>query len=130
MKIAAFAYLKAQQQKQDKIKSIVFTKLEMQDYLANGDRNINVSKLIFKARGETLDIKLQKRWKYEDVLCSGCKNEEDLRNEILRCKYQGEENEKLSYSMFFSENVDDMILVGKEMLKRLKVRKRIREEVT
>ena len=87
MKIAAFAYLKAQQQKQDKIKSIIFTKLEMQDYLANGDRNINVSKLIFKARGETLDIKLQKRWKYEDVLCSGCKNEEDLRNEILRCKY-------------------------------------------
>ena len=54
MKIAAFAYLKAQQQKQDKIKSIVFTKLEMQDYLANGDRNINVSKLIFKARGNPL----------------------------------------------------------------------------
>ena len=25
-----------------------------------GDRNINVSKLIFKARGETLDIKMQK----------------------------------------------------------------------
>ena len=89
-----------------------------------------MSTLIFKARGETLDIKLQKRWKYEDELCSGCKNEEESGNEILRCKYLGEENEKLSYSMFFSENVDDMVLVGKEMLKRLKVRKRIREEVT
>ena len=45
MKIVAFAYLKAQQQKQDKIKSIVFTKLA-------------IGKLIFKARGETLEIKL------------------------------------------------------------------------
>ena len=89
-----------------------------------------MSTLIFKARGETLDIKLQKRWKFEDVLCSGCKNEKESVNEILRCKHLGMENEKLRYSMFFSEAVDDMVLVGKEMLKRLKVRKRIREEVT
>ena len=87
MKIAAFAYLKAQQQKQDKLKNIIFTKLVVQDYLANGERNINVSKLIFKARGETLDIKLKKRWKYEDVLCFGCKNAEESGNEILGCKY-------------------------------------------
>ena len=64
----------------------------MQEYLANGRRNINVSKLIFKARGATLDIKHLKSWKYEDVLCSGCKKEEESGKEILRCKYLREDN--------------------------------------
>ena len=32
----------------------------MQEYLADGDRNTDISKLIFKARRKTLDIKLQK----------------------------------------------------------------------
>ena len=32
----------------------------MQEYLSDGDRNVNVSKVIFKARGKTLDIKIQK----------------------------------------------------------------------
>ena len=40
----------------------------MQDYLAEGDRSIIVSKTIYKARGMTLDIKEQKKWKYEDIL--------------------------------------------------------------
>ena len=45
----------------------------MQDYLLDGDRNINISKIIYKARGQNLDIKTQKMWKYNDDLCEGCK---------------------------------------------------------
>ena len=45
----------------DKIKNIKFEELKIQDYLADGDRNNLVSKIIFKARGKTLDIKLQKK---------------------------------------------------------------------
>ena len=36
----------------------------MQEYLADCDRNMDISKLIFEARGKTLDIKLHKKWKY------------------------------------------------------------------
>ena len=45
----------------------------MQDYLLDGDRNINISKIIYKARGQNLDIKTQKMWQYNDDLCEGCK---------------------------------------------------------
>ena len=68
----AFMYLRNQQTKQEKIKNIEYKELKMQDYLADGDRKISVSKVIYKARGMSLDIKMQKRWKYEDVKCEGC----------------------------------------------------------
>ena len=57
---------------QTKIMNIHYEKLVMQEYFLSGDRTINISKFIFKARGNTLDIKMQKTWKYSDKLCSGC----------------------------------------------------------
>ena len=83
MKISAFEYLKVQQNKQEKIRKIKYEKLEMQEYLAEGDRNNNVSKIIFKARGMTLDIKMHKKWKYEDTLCTGCNVSEESGQELL-----------------------------------------------
>ena len=73
MTLAAYNYLTGQKESQKKISDIKFTKLEMQPYLASGDRNKRLTKLIFKARERNLDIKMQKRWKYDDTLCSGCK---------------------------------------------------------
>ena len=54
--------------------------------LLDGDRNKNISETIFKAKGKTLDIKLQKKWKYDDKLCSGCYENEESGEEILSCK--------------------------------------------
>jgi hypothetical protein len=55
----------------------------MQEYLADGDRNTAIFfKPIFKARRKTLDIKLHKKWKYDDKLCSGCKINEESCEEI------------------------------------------------
>ena len=51
IKNAAFLYLKEQQCKQEKIKDIKYSKLEMQDYLANGDRNIS-SKNYLQGKGQ------------------------------------------------------------------------------
>ena len=78
---AAFKYLKNEQMKQKKILDIQYSKLQMQEYLADGDRT-DISKLIFKARGKTLDIKLHKKWKYDDILCSGCKINQESGKEI------------------------------------------------
>ena len=50
---------------------INYTKLEMQYYLLNGDRNREVRNNIFKARIQTLDIKSQKKRNYSDTLSSG-----------------------------------------------------------
>ena len=126
----AFIYLKNQQTKQEKIKNIEYKELKMQDYLADGDRKILVSKLIYKARGMNLDIKMQKRWKYEDFKCEGCQENSETGEEILKCDQLGINENQAQYSWFFSTSVSKQIAVGKVMLEKLKKRKRIREEVT
>ena len=126
MKIATFSYLQNQQSKQEKIKEIEYSKLEIQEYLIHGDRNPKVSKLIYQARGQILDIKMQKKWKFDDKLCSGCNLKEESGQEILDCKNLGGNTENLSYNMFFSEQ----LAVGNSLMKKLKMREKLREEVT
>ena len=80
--VAAFDYLIKQKNKQEKIKDIQYSELKLQDYLMEGNKNINTSKFIFKAGAKTLDIKNKKRWKYTDkcvvVVVSGKKLEVKL----------------------------------------------------
>ena len=59
-----------------------YKELKIQD----GDRNISVSKIILKARGKTLDIKSQKRWNYDDLQCTGCSQNIESGEEIMRCE--------------------------------------------
>ena len=61
----------------------------MQDYLVEGDRNIMVSKTIYKARGMMLDIKMQK--KYDDIQCEGCQEHIESGEETLKCDKLGKE---------------------------------------
>ena len=126
---AAFKYLTRQKISQKKICDINYLKLEMQPYLADGDRNTKLSKLVFKARGKTLDIKLQKIWKYDDILCSGCKVNEESGEEILLCSSFGENTENITYSWFYKSS-DKQISAAKLLVKKLKTREKIREEVT
>ena len=72
VKSAAFEYLITQQKKQTKILHIQYKSLTIQEYLLGGNKNTSVATFIFKARSQTLDIKMQKKWKYEDKLCIGC----------------------------------------------------------
>ena len=98
-------------------------------YLAEGDRNSRVSQLIFRARGNTLDLKLQKKWRYEDTLCYGCHTEEESGEEILKCRSYGENSENITYSWFFKD-VEKQISEANFLMKRLKTREKLREEVT
>ena len=86
--------------------------------------------MIYKARGQTLDIKTQKRWKYNDVLCEGCKENIESGEEVMNCKNLGENNENIRYDWFYSEMVGKQISAGKILIKKLKKRKQIREEIT
>ena len=126
----AFMYLRNQQTKQEKIKNIQYKELKMQDYLADGDRKISVSKVIYKARGMSLDIKMQKRWKYEDIKCLGCQERSETGEEILQCEKLGLNENQAQYSWFFSNLVSKQRAAGKVMVEKLKKRKRIREEIT
>ena len=86
--------------------------------------------MIFKARGQTLDIKMQKRWKYDDITCEGCHENLETGQEILQCKELGENENLVDYSWFFSDSVVNQISAGKLMFKKLKKRNMLREGVT
>ena len=84
--------------------------------------NLLISKLIFKARSKTLDIKDHKKWKFLDILCVGCKQNEETGLEILTCKNF---NNKISSKndkndWFYSENTNRKIEAGKLLESRLK----------
>ena len=128
--LEALQYLKNQQLKQEKIKNIKYNELKMQDYLAEGDRNIMVSKTIYKARGMTLDVKEQKKWKYDDILCEGCQEHIESGEEILRCDKLGRNMYQADYTWFYSEQLSKQIMAGKVLIKKLMKRKQIREGVT
>ena len=115
---------------QQKIKNIIYKELKMQDYLAEGDRNSLVSKVIYKAKGQVLDIKMQKRWKYDDWNCEGSQENLETGEEIMMCEKLGKNESNAEYSWFYSDLVCKQILAGKIIIKKLKKRKEIREAVT
>ena len=84
---AAFKYLEEEKLKQTKIAKIEHDKLQIQDYFIDGNCNTKLAKLIFKARSQTLDIKSQRKWKYADQICIGCKTLEESGDEIIICDY-------------------------------------------
>ena len=125
-KQAGLKYLLLEKAKQSKISHMNYTNLEIQEYLVVGTCNKNICKLIFKARSKTLDIKLQNKWKYENMLCIGCNTNEESGEEILSCKYLEESGEIriMSYDWFFKSSVCDIVEVGINLSKRLKRRKK------
>ena len=101
----------------------------MQYYLAEGDRDVRLSKLIFKARGWTLDIKVDNKWKYDDAKCSGCKKNEETGEEIMSCTNLGENDENITYNCFL-EDVSKQVKAAKILMKKLKIREKLIEEET
>ena len=107
-----------------------YSKLEIQEYLVDGDRDNNIAKVIYKARGMTLDLKTHKKWKYSDSLCTGCLKNEETGEEILRCDSFGENLEKIPYSWFYSNTVTEQLKAGKVMRKKIKAIEKLVEEMT
>ena len=80
---AAFKYLMEQKNtpgKHTKINNIEYKQLSMQEYLLEENYNTEISKLIFKIRGKTLDIKEHKKWKQAEAEL--CQAQEKLRLDI------------------------------------------------
>ena len=132
---AAFKYLLEIKNKQTKISHIQYDDLEMQSYLLDGNRNIEVSKVIYKARSLTLNIKTQKSWKYKDDLCVGCGVKSETGQEFLTCMGYSEQEiltqpNPLDYNLVFGGEVGDRTSVAKELMRRIKMRDKILDEET
>ena len=119
--------------KQTKIANLKYEKLEMQDYLLDGNFNTQVSKVVYKARTQTLDIKTHKRWKYDDDICVACHERQETIQELLTCTYLSDKNEEtkpMHYDWLISGSGRQMFKVGQVLAKRLKAREKIIEGIT
>ena len=113
---AGFKYLIDEKNRQKKICDLMYNKLEMQEYLLDGNENTELSKLIYKARGRTLEIKAHKKWRYEDNLCVGCGKNDETEEEILSCPGLMDTDEtkiNISYSWFFGDSVKNNVKIAK-----------------
>ena len=128
---AALIYLEKEKQKQTKIANMKHLKLEMQDYFVDGNCTKKIAILIFKARSQTLDIKMQRKWMYADKICIGCQKTEESGDEIMICENLNNENRTadipVRYDWFFGENINDLVKAGKIIYNGLKERKKILE---
>ena len=131
VKKLSFEYLIKQKCEQSKAKNVQYDKLEMQEYFVGGNCSREVAKLIFKSRSMSLDIKMNKRWKYADVLCVGCSEKEETMDELMLCKVLNYDNsvskKPAKFKDFFSGNVKDLVKAGMEVQKSWKKRKGILE---
>ena len=134
--LAAFTFLmgkKNEPNKQTKITNLKYEKLEMQDYFLDGNFNTQVSKVIYKARTQSLDIKTHKRWKYDDDICVACHERKETIEELLTCTYLSDTNEEtnnLCSDWLISGSGRQMYQVGQILAKRLKAREKIIEGIT
>ena len=134
---AGFKYLmkkKNEKGKQMKIENLEYSKLSLQEYLLCGSNDIEISKLIFKTRGQILDIKEHKKWKYKDDICVGCEKKSETFEEIISCPGLMEPDEvveeEISHNIFLGGSVEDMERIAKILKKRLKRREKILEDKT
>jgi hypothetical protein len=64
---------------------------------------------------------MQKKWKYDDTLCTGCGQNEETGQEILMCD-ELSENLKTSHTVgFYKQLVKDQVGAAKVMMKKLKL---------
>jgi hypothetical protein len=128
---AAFSYLLKEKNKQTKIFHIQYSDLRMQEYLLEGNKNTEMSKLIYKARGMCLDLKTHKTWKYKDKICVSCEQHSETGDLFIYCSGYGEgkydkEIKNMQYNIFFDGSSSEMHILAKVIPRRLK----IREEIT
>ena len=126
-RIAAFKHLmqkKNEPNKQTKIVNLKYEKLEMQDYLLDGNYKTKISQVIYKARTQTLDIKTHKRWKYDDDICVACHEKQETIEEILSCTYLSDNNvetKPICYDWLISGTGRKMFMVGQILEAREKI---------
>ena len=116
-----------QKDKQSKGKLLKYDKLKIQEYLAPGVCNIKVAKLIVKARTETLDIKTQQRWRYDDGICAGCGIAEETGDELLNCKALNENMKQIKYEWFYSEKEQEILEAAIRLKNAMKKREKLIE---
>lgn len=109
------------QSEHSKGRNIRYTHLKMADYFTsiNTDLTIEDKKWMFLCRMEDIEVKANKRWKYEDILCKSCELQtEETQQHVLFCTTLLGANEIMTYIPNYQELFEDD-LEGQNYVSRL-----------
>ena len=93
------------------------------------DRNTYLSRTIFSVRSGTLDIKVWNEWNYENKLCVLCSVSEESCEHYMSCSTYGKVSCEIRWKEILLNNVENQIIVAKEVKRRKYLRKKRIEEV-
>ena len=100
----------------------------MQKYLKPNETKITQEEAreIFRMRCNVSDVKANYRWKFEDVDCSICQEEENQEH-IINCNminnYEMEEIPQ--YDEIWKSDVKNQIQIAKKLIENMNIRKKI-----
>ena len=85
MKEFSLNYLNTLKEKHSKMDNLVYPKLKTQNYLKNGEINVQAAKNLFKWRTRAAHFKMNYSNSYEDTSCPSCLAKPDTQAHFLEC---------------------------------------------
>ena len=125
---SALKYLKSMIK--SKGKELVYTNIEMQDYLRpEASIKLEEKQDMFKMRSRMIDINKNMRGKSTNFKCEACKKigkrKKETQQHIYKCKQLNKERKYVEYNEIFGNKTNKMKEVIKRMNLNLTVRKSI-----
>ena len=125
---SAFQELISKKETHSKVKNITHKKYEIQNYLKANQIKITQEEAreIFKMRCMVSDVKGNFKWKYENVNCENCEEEEDQEH-IISCNMikDSKKEEMPRYDEILKNNVKNQIQIAKKFIDNMKIRRKM-----
>ena len=102
----------------------------MSEYLKR-NKNSKLTKVIFKVRSGTLEIKDWCQWRHENNLCVGCELKTETMTHFMQCSAYSVENrstQMIDWKSIYENNMDKQLEVAIEVERRFKIRETLLEE--
>merc|ERR1712080_251037 len=100
VRLKAFDYFIKKKSQRKKYKKLIFETFKMAPYLNDNDCKLSVEErqFLFKCRIEDIDVRANRKWKYNEINCLMCNSEEiETQIHILECSELIKINRSLSY---------------------------------
>ena len=112
---AALDHLNLEKVKHTKVANIKHTQIQIREYLNSVEVSIHEAKFVFALRSRMLDLKVNFRGKYNDIVCPCCNLEEDSQQHLLTCTKLSTDGLIVSslpnYEQLFSEDVAQQVAI-------------------
>ena len=106
VKALAFEYLNNKLKQRQNYLDVKYDNLKMATYLHEDlGYTVKEKQNLFQCRMNDLDVKANRRWKYDDITCRSCKDQTKLETQqhVICCKSLVERNMKITYLPSYSE---------------------------